>query len=67
VDYSGESSGDIPEPTPSQDDTSATTAVVNATKVALRAGPSTSNAILTRVNKGERVTVLGESWTKVTY
>ena len=67
VDYSGESSGDTPEPTPAQDDTSATTAVVNAAKVALRAGPSTSDKVLTRVNKGERVTVLGESWTKIIY
>lgn len=42
-------------------------AVVNAVKVALRSGPSTNNSVLTRVNKGERVQVLGESWTKVTY
>lgn len=42
-------------------------AVVNAVKVALRSSPSTSASVLTRVNKGERVQVLGESWTKVTY
>lgn len=42
-------------------------AVVNAVRVALRAGPSTSDAVLTRVDKGERVQVLGDSWTKVTY
>lgn len=42
-------------------------AVVNDVRVALRAGPSTNDTVLTRVNKGERVQVLGESWTKVTY
>lgn len=42
-------------------------AVVNAVRVALRAGPSTNDAVLTRVDKGERVQVLGDSWTKVTY
>ena len=42
-------------------------AVVNAVKVALRSGPSTNDSILTRVDKGERVQVLGDSWTKVTY
>lgn len=42
-------------------------ALVNDVRVALRAGPSTNDTVLTRVNKGERVQVLGESWTKVTY
>ena len=42
-------------------------AVVNAVRVALRSGPSTNNSILVRVDKGERVQVLGDSWTKVTY
>ena len=43
-------------------------AVVNATKVALRTAPSTAGSILTRVDKGERVQVLDtEGWTKVTY
>ena len=42
-------------------------AMVNAVKVALRSGPSTNDKVLTRVDKGERVQVLGESWTKVTY
>lgn len=42
-------------------------AVVNAVKVALRSGPSTNDSILVRVDKGERVQVLGDSWTKVTY
>lgn len=42
-------------------------AVVNAVRVALRTGPSTNDSILVRVDKGERVQVLGESWTKVTY
>ena len=42
-------------------------AVVNAVKVALRSGPSTNDTVLTRVDKGQRVQVLGDSWTKVTY
>ena len=42
-------------------------AVVNAVKVALRSGPSTIDSVLVRFDKGERVQVLGESWTKVTY
>lgn len=42
-------------------------AVVNAVRVALRIGPSTNDSILVRVDKGERVQVLGESWTKVSY
>lgn len=42
-------------------------AVVNAVKVALRTGPSTNDSIILRVDKGERVQVLGDSWTKVTY
>lgn len=52
------------------DDTPTTnvdSAVVNDVRVALRSGPSTNDSILTRVDKGERVQVLGESWTKVTY
>lgn len=42
-------------------------AMVNAVRVALRSGPSTNDAVLMRVDKGERVQVLGDSWTKVTY
>lgn len=42
-------------------------AVVNAVRVALRSAPSTSASILTRVDKGERVQVLGDEWTRVTY
>lgn len=42
-------------------------AIVNDTKVALRASPSTSGAVLIRVDKGERVSVLDNEWTKVTY
>ena len=43
--------------TPTEDKSSGTvgSAVVNATKVALRSAPSTSASILTRVDKGERV------------
>lgn len=43
------------------------TAVVNATKVALRSTPSTSGSILTRVDQGERVQILDNEWTRVTY
>lgn len=42
-------------------------AVVNATKVALRSSPSTNASILVRVDKGERVQVLDSNWTKVSY
>lgn len=42
-------------------------AVVNATKVALRSAPSTNASILTRVDKGQRVQVLDGEWTRVTY
>lgn len=43
-------------------------ALVNATKVALRSAPSSNASILTRVDKGERVQVLDDTqWTKVTY
>lgn len=42
-------------------------AVVNDVKVALRAAPSTSAAVLTRVDKGQRVQVLSEDWTRVSY
>ena len=42
-------------------------AVVNATKVALRSAPSTSATVITRVDKGERVQVLSNDWAKVSY
>lgn len=42
-------------------------AVVNDVRVALRTGPSTKDSVILRVDKGERVQVLGESWTKVSY
>lgn len=58
VDYTSST----PTPAPSTK-----SAVVNDVKVALRAGPSTNDTVLTRVDKGERVQVLGESWTKVSY
>lgn len=57
-----------PAPTPEKNDTYTKSAVVNATKVALRSSPSTQASILTRVNEGERVQILDtEDWTKVTY
>lgn len=42
-------------------------AMVNDTRVALRTAPSTNAAILTRVDKGQRVQVLSTDWTRVTY
>ena len=42
-------------------------AVVNASKVALRSAPSTNASVLTRVDEGERVQVLDNDWTKVSY
>ena len=63
VEY-GEGAISVPTEEPMQDVGSA---VVNATKVALRSSPSTKANILVRVDKGERVQVLDESWTKVSY
>jgi hypothetical protein len=42
-------------------------AVVNDTRVALRSAPSTNATILIRVDKGQRVQVLSNEWTRVTY
>lgn len=42
-------------------------AMVNATRVALRSAPSTNASILTRVDQGERVQVLSNDWTRVNY
>ena len=54
---------------PAKEDPTSTvkSAVVNGTKVALRAQPNTGAQVLVRVDKGERVQVLGDTWTKVTY
>jgi len=43
-----------PEPSKKEEQTIGS-AVVNATKVALRAAPSTNAEVLTRVDKGERI------------
>lgn len=70
VSYTSSSSNTTPTPTPSDSGSSTNvvgSAVVNAVRVALRSQPSTSGSILTRVDKGERVQVLGDDWTKVTY
>lgn len=56
-----------PATEPKKEENQVGSAVVNATKVALRSSPSTSASVLVRVDKGQRVQVLGESWTKVTY
>ena len=63
----GELKGVIFNSTSSNTASNVKSAVVNDVKVALRSGPSTNDNVLVRVNKGERVQVLGESWTKVTY
>lgn len=58
-----------PTPIPSEDKPSGAvgTAVVTGTRVALRQYPSTSATVLVRVNTGERVQVLDDEWTRVTY
>ena len=65
VDYgNNESSSNVTPVTPASNATG--NAVVNATRVALRAAPSTSAEILTRVDKGEKVQA-DNGWTRVTY
>jgi len=57
VNYSA-SSKDTPTPIPAEEKESSVSigsALVNATKVALRSAPSTTASILTRVDKGQRV------------
>jgi hypothetical protein len=71
VDYSSTGSA----PTSASTNTSSTntnstaigSAVVNDTRVALRSAPSTNATILTRVDKGQKVQVLSNEWTRVTY
>ena len=62
VDYDSKTTPSSDEPT-----TKVGSAIVNATKVALRSAPSTNASILTRVDQGERVQVLSSEWTRVTY
>ena len=69
VNYSA-SSKDTPAQTPAEEKESSVnigSALVNATKVALRSAPSTTATILTRVDKGQRVQVIEGEWTRVTY
>ena len=69
VNYSA-SSKDTPTPIPAEEKESSVSigsALVNATKVALRSAPSTTASILTRVDKGQRVQVIEGEWTRVTY
>ena len=42
-------------------------AIVNATRVALRSGPSTNSSVIMRVDEGERVEILESEWTRVSY
>ena len=64
VAYDGDT---IPSTTPEEPSISIGSAVVNATKVALRSAPSTNATVLTRVDKGQRVQVLSNEWTRVSY
>ena len=70
VDYS---TNNAPSPTPPSKQEEKTpekvvgSAVVNDTKVALREYPSTKAAILTRIDKGERVQTLETEWTRISY
>ena len=56
-----------PSTTPEEPSISISSAVVNDTKVALRSAPSTNATVLTRVDKGQRVQVLSNEWTRVSY
>ena len=72
VDYSeGGTSTNTPEPAPAPvpapEPETTSTATVNAVKVALRALPSTTAAVLTRVDKGTKVELVKDEWTKVKY
>ena len=69
VDYNNTDTTPAPTTSTTTSETEKTigSAVVNATKVALRSSPSTSATILIRVDKGERVQVLDNGWTKVSY
>ena len=59
--------GNITPSAPEEPTVSIGSAVVNATKVALRSAPSTNASILIRIDKGQRVQVLSEDWTRVSY
>lgn len=73
VDYvNGHNSTDTKPPeTTTQDEgvvgQPAKTAIVNGTRVALRASPTTAANVLLRVDKGQRVEVIEDEWTKVKY
>lgn len=65
VDYGTQSAPVVPE-TPVEESTK--TATVNAVRVALREGPSTSSPVILRVDKGQKVELVeNESWTQVSY
>ena len=65
VDYGANPETPVPAPEPVVD---ANTAIVNDTRVALRAGPSTSSTVLLRIDKGEQVQLLDDpDWTPVKY
>ena len=69
VDYDNKTTPASETTEPSNDQTSGVvgSAVVTGTRVALRQLPSTSATVLIRVNTGERVSVLDNEWTRVTY
>jgi len=66
VDYSATGSAQTSTST-NTNSTAIGSAVVNDTRVALRSAPSTNATVLTRVDKGQRVQVLSNEWTRVTY
>ena len=66
VDY-GSSSSSIPATPSKEPSITIGSAVVNDTKVALRSAPSTNATVLTRVDKGERVQILDNEWTRISY
>ena len=65
--FGGSSSNTTPSKPEPSTPVNIASAVVNATKVALRAAPSTSAEVLVRVDQGERVQVLDKDWSRVTY
>lgn len=68
VDYGNTSPATTTQTSPAQEETKGLTAMVNATRVALRSSPSTSGSVLTRVDKGETVQVLDDTqWTRISY
>ena len=56
-----------PAPAPAPEPEKIAVATVNNVKVALRAAPSTTAAVLARLDKGTQVELVKDEWTKVKY